>query len=148
MGKVTTSLTMSLDGFIAGPNDGPEHPLGEGGMRLFDWYSSGDTEFLMPSGAFTSRVSAASAAMMTALHQWRLRPDCVRKTIILVLRTHSTYSGRQTAELQKRIPTTEDASTAAFHRKLVNQLRTARLRRNPFGNPRRFWVCRKLVTIR
>jgi dihydrofolate reductase len=64
MGKVTTSLTMSLDGFIAGPNDGPEHPLGEGGMRLFDWYSSGDTEFVMPSGAFTSRVSAASAAMM------------------------------------------------------------------------------------
>ena len=36
MGKVTSGLTMSLDGFIAGPNDGPEHPLGEGGMRLFD----------------------------------------------------------------------------------------------------------------
>ena len=31
---------MSLDGFIAAPNDGPEHPLGEGGMRLFDWYSN------------------------------------------------------------------------------------------------------------
>ena len=64
MGKVTTSLTMSLDGFIAGPNDGPEHPLGEGGMRLFDWYNSGDTEFVVPSGTMTSRVSAASAAMM------------------------------------------------------------------------------------
>src|SRR5215213_5301226 len=46
MGKVTSGLTMSLDGFIAGPNDGPEHPLGEGGMRLFDWYSSGDTDFV------------------------------------------------------------------------------------------------------
>jgi dihydrofolate reductase len=64
MGKVTTSLTMSLDGFIAGPNDGPEHPLGEGGMRLFDWYNAGDTEFVMPSGAITANVSAASAAMM------------------------------------------------------------------------------------
>lgn len=64
MGKVTTSLTMSLDGFIAGPNDGPEKPLGDGGMRLFDWYGNGDTEFVMPSGTMTARVSAASAAMM------------------------------------------------------------------------------------
>src|SRR5215207_4714977 len=54
MGKVTSGLTMSLDGFIAGPNDGPEHPLGEGGMRLFDWYSSGDTDFVAPSGEMTS----------------------------------------------------------------------------------------------
>ena len=31
MGKVAVGLTMSLDGFIAGPNDGSERPLGEGG---------------------------------------------------------------------------------------------------------------------
>lgn len=31
MGKVGTGLSMSLDGFIGGPNDGPEQPLGEGG---------------------------------------------------------------------------------------------------------------------
>ncbi len=30
MGKVATGLSMSLDGFITGPNDGPERPLGEG----------------------------------------------------------------------------------------------------------------------
>ncbi len=35
MGKVGTWLSMSLDGFIAGPNDGPERPLGEGGERIF-----------------------------------------------------------------------------------------------------------------
>jgi dihydrofolate reductase len=28
---------MSLDGFVAGPNDGPELPLGEGGERLHEW---------------------------------------------------------------------------------------------------------------
>src|ERR1017187_2176663 len=28
---------MSLDGFIAGKNDGPTNPLGDGGMRLHDW---------------------------------------------------------------------------------------------------------------
>ena len=35
MGKVATGLSMSLDGFVAGPNDGPERPLGDGGERLF-----------------------------------------------------------------------------------------------------------------
>src|SRR5918995_1130440 len=64
MGKVTSGLTMSLDGFIAGPNDGPEHPLGEGGMRLFDWYSSGDTDYVVPSGEMTFRVSSRAAAML------------------------------------------------------------------------------------
>ncbi len=43
MAKVMIALSMSLDGFIAGRNDGDAHPLGEGGMRLFDWYFDGDT---------------------------------------------------------------------------------------------------------
>jgi len=64
MGKVTSGLTMSLDGFIAGPNDGPEHPLGENGMRLFDWYGSGDTEYVVPSGGMTFKVSSQSAEML------------------------------------------------------------------------------------
>lgn len=38
MGKVATGLSMSLDGFIAGPNDDPEQPLGDGGKRLLAWY--------------------------------------------------------------------------------------------------------------
>jgi hypothetical protein len=29
MGKVTVDISMSLDGFIAGPNDSVERPLGE-----------------------------------------------------------------------------------------------------------------------
>jgi dihydrofolate reductase len=36
-GRVTFDISMSLDGFIAGPNDGPEHPLGEGGEQLHEW---------------------------------------------------------------------------------------------------------------
>lgn len=64
MGKVMSGLTMSLDGFIAAPNDGPENPLGEGGMRLFDWYSSGDTEYVVPSGEMTFKVSKQSAEML------------------------------------------------------------------------------------
>jgi dihydrofolate reductase len=37
MGKVFLDITTSLDGFVAGPNDGPELPLGEGGERLHEW---------------------------------------------------------------------------------------------------------------
>jgi dihydrofolate reductase len=37
MGKVAADISMSLDGFIAGPNDGPEQGLGEGGERLHEW---------------------------------------------------------------------------------------------------------------
>jgi len=37
MGKVTVDISMSLDGFIAGPNDGAELPLGERGEQLHEW---------------------------------------------------------------------------------------------------------------
>ncbi|MGC2548269.1 MAG: dihydrofolate reductase family protein, partial [Silvibacterium sp.] len=46
MAKVVISLSMSLDGFIAGPDDGPEYPLGRrGGDSIFNWYFSGDTSY-------------------------------------------------------------------------------------------------------
>jgi dihydrofolate reductase len=31
-------MSMSLDGFIAGPNEGPGNGLGDGGHRLHEWY--------------------------------------------------------------------------------------------------------------
>ena len=68
MGKVAMGLTMSLDGFIAGPNDGPEHPLGEGGMRLFDWYASGDTEYRLPGTEMVFMLSPQSADMLREAH--------------------------------------------------------------------------------
>jgi dihydrofolate reductase len=37
MGRVTSDMTMSLDGFIAGPNDSARLGLGEGGERLHEW---------------------------------------------------------------------------------------------------------------
>jgi dihydrofolate reductase len=37
MGKVKAQISASLDGFIAGPNQGEEHPLGEGGIELHEW---------------------------------------------------------------------------------------------------------------
>jgi dihydrofolate reductase len=37
VGKVTSQISISLDGFVAGPNQSLENPIGEGGMRLHDW---------------------------------------------------------------------------------------------------------------
>jgi len=41
MGTVVVRLSISVDGFIAGPNDGPQNPLGDGGAALFHWWSAG-----------------------------------------------------------------------------------------------------------
>ncbi len=37
MTTVFADITMTLDGFIAGPNDSPEAPLGVGGGRIHKW---------------------------------------------------------------------------------------------------------------
>src|SRR4028119_1247154 len=68
MGKVSTGLSMSLDGFIAGPNDGPGRPLGEGGERLFAWFSAGDTGYGLPGTEMVFRVSRQSAEMLREAH--------------------------------------------------------------------------------
>jgi dihydrofolate reductase len=34
-------MSMSLDGFIAGPNSGPGNGLGDGGHRLHEWFLTG-----------------------------------------------------------------------------------------------------------
>jgi dihydrofolate reductase len=36
-------MSMSLDGYIAGPNDQPGNPGGDGFMRLHEWYGFGPT---------------------------------------------------------------------------------------------------------
>ncbi len=37
MGIVICQISISLDGFVAGPNQSLENPIGEGGMRLHEW---------------------------------------------------------------------------------------------------------------
>jgi dihydrofolate reductase len=62
MPKVIIDMTMSLDGFVAGPNDGPKFPLGQdNGMRIFDWYTSGpkkpgDLDILHPEPGVNREV--------------------------------------------------------------------------------------------
>jgi dihydrofolate reductase len=37
MSRLRFQVSVSLDGFVAGPNPSEEHPLGEGGMQLHQW---------------------------------------------------------------------------------------------------------------
>ena len=37
MSIVKAQISISLDGFIAGPNESPSNPLGDGGERLHEW---------------------------------------------------------------------------------------------------------------
>jgi dihydrofolate reductase len=40
MSKLRCHISISLDGFVAGPNQSEENPLGEGGERLHEWVFS------------------------------------------------------------------------------------------------------------
>ena len=64
MSKVVLELSMSLDGFIAGPNDNPDNGLGDGGDALFKWYSTGDTDFPLPGTDMVFKISRASAEFL------------------------------------------------------------------------------------
>lgn len=38
MAKVTCNISVSVDGFVAGPDQSVENPLGVGGMQLHEWH--------------------------------------------------------------------------------------------------------------
>ncbi len=37
MNSVTCHISISIDGFVAGPNQSVQNPIGEGGMHLHQW---------------------------------------------------------------------------------------------------------------
>jgi dihydrofolate reductase len=59
MSKVVALMSMSLDGFVADPDDGVD--------EIFAWYFAGDVEVATADPGFTFRVSAASAEHLRAL---------------------------------------------------------------------------------
>jgi dihydrofolate reductase len=44
MSATVLYMSMSVDGFITGPNEGPDNPLGDGGHRLHEWALGPDAE--------------------------------------------------------------------------------------------------------
>lgn len=51
-------MSMSLDGYIAGPNDGPDNPGGDGFMRLHDWFHFGPDGEIGPLPAAAGQLVA------------------------------------------------------------------------------------------
>jgi hypothetical protein len=59
MTKVVAGITTSVDGYIAGPDDGPGKGLGEGGERLHYWVFGGPWTYDSgPNGEATGEDAA------------------------------------------------------------------------------------------
>ena len=59
MSATVLYMSMSLDGFVAGPNEGPGNGLGDGGLRLHDWLMTGgdvDLDAVRRSGSVNGRI--------------------------------------------------------------------------------------------
>lgn len=52
-------MSMSLDGFVVGPDDSPEEPMGRGGFRLFNWLDDRHSDG--PSGQVYAECLATGA---------------------------------------------------------------------------------------
>jgi hypothetical protein len=65
MSKVASSMSMSLDGYVTGPNDSRKNPLGEGGEVLHHWLgptaTDADREVLQEDGRRLRRDPDGSA---------------------------------------------------------------------------------------
>src|SRR5688500_15815107 len=44
MARVICDMSMSLDGYVTGPNDSREHPFGDGAEGLHDWIFDAATD--------------------------------------------------------------------------------------------------------
>ena len=62
MAKLRLSITMSLDGYVGGPDQSQENPLGVGGMELHQWLFP-LTEFRDMHGEEGGEVNASSAVV-------------------------------------------------------------------------------------
>ena len=54
--KVLAGMTMSLDGYVTGPDDRPGAGLGEGGERLHYWVFGGPWSYGNPPAGFATGV--------------------------------------------------------------------------------------------
>jgi dihydrofolate reductase len=62
MSKLRAQIAISLDGFVAGPSQSIENPLGEGGTKLHDWAFS-LAAFREPHGEAGGEVNASTAVV-------------------------------------------------------------------------------------
>ena len=64
MGKVSVGPSDVARWFHRGSERQPRLALGDGGVRLFAWYSAGDTDYELPGTEMVSRISPQSAEFL------------------------------------------------------------------------------------
>ncbi|HJX43325.1 MAG TPA: dihydrofolate reductase family protein [Geodermatophilus sp.] len=82
-------MTMSLDGFVAGPQDGVDAPMGVGGFRLFNWLDNRLDPG--PNGQVFAEMNASRAVIAgrrTYEHADRWRGDHHDGVPVFVLTHH------------------------------------------------------------
>ena len=95
LGKVIVSKSMSLDGFVAGPNVSVESPMGEGGLRLHDWFlnapaDSANAQMMRDSSAAVGAVIVGKRTFDIGVGLWEDTPFPV-PTFVL---THQARADR------------------------------------------------------
>jgi dihydrofolate reductase len=90
MARVVVSLAMSLDGFIAGREDGADQPLGAGGQRLFEWYFDGDTPV---------RGYRQAAERGVPVPRFKLSKSSAEVFADVIARTGAVVTGRRTYDI-------------------------------------------------
>ncbi len=92
-GAIRLDITISLDGYVAGPDDSVDEPMGLGGFRLFNWLDRSDDPG--PNGLVVSELRATRAVLSgrrTYEHAGRWQGDHHDGVPIFVL-THRPPDG-------------------------------------------------------
>lgn len=72
MTKVVLDIQVSLDGFIAGPNDNAENPAGEGGEALFNWMYPASGKVSSENKAVMDKLIGRTGAVIAGLRTYKM----------------------------------------------------------------------------
>ena len=105
MAKSVLYMSMSLDGFITGPDDGPGNGLGNGGLRLHEWLGEPVSEhphFNPPglSGQVLAEVMVHGAGLAQSLLRAGLLDELEIHLIPVVLGDGRRLFGADRIELE------------------------------------------------
>ena len=103
MGNVVIDMSMSLDGYIAAPNDNPQQGLGEDGMRLHNWAFDDPSVFERFYADLTTGTGAVIMGRRSydnSIENWRGKGPLGDVPCFVV--THSRWRGRTRSSRSSR----------------------------------------------
>ena len=148
MTAVVLDMSMSLDGFVTGPDPGVGQPLGDGGQRLHDWMfsrraDSGRSEAADVNAAITKELFASTGAVLMGrrifdlgIGPWGDTPFPVpcfvlthsaREDLVMASGTFSFITGGLTAALDRAKAAADSKNVLAHTPGIAQQLLRAGL---------------------